>query len=415
VGPMKAYPLSDFDKVPSRKESMSKKLQVKELPSIEAVKAEARWTIDMTELFEKEQADVEDRSGAMSRMAYSGAELGWNDEQILAALYDMDGRWKKYTARRPETRDNIMLNFVNRAREKYGYSDFDVDLSKWLGSPNIPVEDEESGAEPLVWGFKSFVEAEFKIDWLFEGLMAKGGIGLITGYPGTGKTQFAIQLCAYAALGYDRFLKWDAVGGSKKALFLSLEMSKPPLNLFMSTIAGSYPDLDTLERNFKIDPFGKPLPLDTKEGQAYLNNMLERTMPDLLVIDSLQRSISKEMTDELAAKNLMHYLAMVRDKYKCAVVMIHHNRKKSAEAKKTEITQLSDVYGSIFFTADVDFVISLDKLNPDMLGVHTVKNRLGREPMPFEIWRDDKLHFSAEFENVTENFPQREKGGTLDV
>jgi archaellum biogenesis ATPase FlaH len=419
VGSVKAYSLTDFDSIPSAKELVADQVDLNALPTTERVRAEASWTPDMMELFERSREQVEDRSSAMSRMAYSGAEQGWTDEQIAAVLYDLDDRWGKYIARRKETRDNIVLNFINRARAKYGYGfkDIEIDLSKLLRDPSVKTVDGtiDKGSQ-LIFGFQEFVEADFHIDWMFEGLLAQGGIGLITASPGTGKTQLALQLGAYQALGHDRFLKWDNKVGTRKVLFLSLEMSKPPLNLFMSTIGQSYPDKTTLNRNFQVLPFGKPLPLDTEKGQAFLNTVMDETQPDLLIIDSLQRSISKEMTDELAAKNLMHYLAVMREKYRCAVVMIHHNRKKSAEAKKSDISTLDDVYGSVFFTADVDFILSMNKHGDEgNISLHTVKNRLGRETAPFEILRDEFLHFSSEFENVGMNIPTQKLGGTLDV
>lgn len=416
---MKSYSLDDFLSVPSRKESVKSKINLAALPEIDSVRAEAKWTTDMVELFDREYNPDDpgdlDRSSAMARLAYSGAELGWSDEQIMAMLYDLDSRWQKYTARRKETRDNIILNFVNRAREKFGYTMVtDIDLSRFLRDTEAPVVDaEKSGLDRLVWGFQDFVEAEFHVDWMLDGLLPVGGMGFVTGFPGVGKTQFATQVGAYLGLGYDKFLKWDNVLGTRKVLFLSLEMAKNPFHLFMANIGQSYDDKQTLNRNMRLAPLGRPIPFDTKDGQAFLNNLLEEQMPDLLIIDSLQRSISKEMTDELAAKNLMHYLALVREKYKCAVLMIHHNRKKSAEAKTKQISDISDVYGSVFYTADSDFVLSLDKVSQDVVMVHTIKNRLGVEPEPFQVIRDEHLHFSMEFAGIENNF--REGGSKLDV
>lgn len=423
---MTGYSLSDFDGVPSAKELVADKVNLAALPTIEKVKAEARWTTSMVELFERDQAyfaefedgKKRDRSAAMARLAYSGAEMGWTDEQIAAVLYDADDRWGKYTARRTETRNNILLNFVNRAREKHGYTQIETSsiLKNLMKDPAAPVE---AGQEPMIWGFKEFVEADIHVDWMLEGLLAKEGIGLIVATPGVGKTQFTIGMAAQLALGYDSFLKWPNLVGSRKVLFLSLEMGKAPLHHFMVTIAGGYQDLNTLDRNLKVFPFGRPVPFDTPQGQAFLDSVLEEVMPDLIVIDSLQRSISKEMTDELAAKNLMHYLAVTRAKYRCAVVMVHHNRKKpnEAAAKKASADQ-SDVYGSVFFSADVDFILSLTKLNDSLLRVDTLKNRLGREEQSFEIARDQYLGFTMNFGNLQKQFgtqDDNDRRTTLDV
>lgn len=418
---MRTLSLSDFDGVPKAKDRVADSIDIGDLPSIEQVRREARWSADMTDLFDKPASEVEDRSAGLARMAYSAAEMGWSDEQIAAMLYDLDGRWKKYTARKATTRDNILLNLINRAREKIGYQSatVDIDLSRFRKQQeDIPVVTDEE-RPPLIYGFQDFVDASFPINWLIEGLLPQAGMMFVTGFPGTGKTQLASQIGAYVALGYESILKWDIVGGKKKVVFLSLEMGPAPFHLFMETIGKSYDEKKALNANFRLMPLGEAIPLDTAPGQAFLDDWLEREKPDLLIIDSLQLAISKEMTDELAAKNLMHYLALVRKKHNCAVLMIHHNRKKSAEAKQKDITQLSDMYGSIFFAANADAVLSLDKLNEEgLLSMHILKNRLGREHAPFEIVRDEHLHFSTDLDSIlSTNIPVRGPGGgsALDV
>jgi hypothetical protein len=194
------------------------------------------------------------------------------------------------------------------------------------------------------------------------------------------------------------------VGGMKKVLFLSLEMGAAPLNHFMGTIAKGYGDMRTLNRNFLVAPFGTPMPLDTPEGQVFLDTLMNDHMPDVLVIDSLQKISSKELTDEQAVKTLVHYLSTVRSKYNCSMLVIHHNRKKPNDGQKKGV-ELSDVYGSTYITTDVDFVLSLRTEEKDVLQVDTLKNRLGPVLDPFLITRNaDTLGFSTDLDNIREQF-----------
>jgi KaiC/GvpD/RAD55 family RecA-like ATPase len=419
---MKSYSLDDFARVPSAKEIVTDKVDLGSLPAVSDVQAQARWTAPMLELFgqPKEYFDPapdgakQDRSAALMNLAHSGAELGWEDSQIAAVLYDADERWGKYLHRRD--RDKRLIDFVNRARAKHGYSGpVQIDLSRFMKEADTV--DPEKSNEPLVFGFNDFVEADYPIDWTFEHLLAQGGLGLLTGFPGTGKTQLAISLAAHAALGRDKWLKWENSGGSKKVLFLSLEMGKAPLNLFMKTIATGYSDLRTLNRNLLVAPFGESLPLDIPAGQAFLNNLLDEYMPDIVVIDSLQTVISKEMTDELAVKDFFKYLKIVRQKYKCSMVIVHHNRKKSNNAQQKHDVEQSDIYGSTFIVAEVDFVVSIRKQDPSndsLLAIDMLKNRLGKTIPPFDVYRDKTLGFSIDFENLMENFG-KEHVRTMDV
>jgi predicted ATP-dependent serine protease len=327
--------------------------------------------------------------------------MGWADEQIATVLYDADDRWGKYKFRRD--RERRITDFINRARQKHGYNSLEnVDLTRMIQSANqtAPV----MGESKLIYGYQDFVDAEFKIEWILSGLLAQGGFGLITGYPGTGKTQFSIALGAHMALGNKKFLTWDNVAGKKKVLFLSLEMSAAPLNLFMGTIGKAYDDKNTLNRNFLVAPFGTPINLDTPEGQIFFDQIMNDHMPDILVIDSLQKISSKELTDEQAVKNLIHYLSVVRAKYSCAMLMIHHNRKKPNDGQKKGV-ELSDVYGSTYITTDVDFVVSLKTVEGNLLQVDTLKNRLGPTFDAFTITRNpDNLSFSTDLGNIFNQF-----------
>lgn len=412
---MRTYELSAFGHITSAKALVSTKILDEPIPDIEEVKTLAKWTEDMLTLFNRTAEQVMsidsdgtkafDRSSGMARMAYYGAEQGWSDAQIMAALIDIDNRWGKYKNRRDrETR--YLIPLVNRARQKHGYSGSLTDLAmSALLREQQPVDGGQ--ANQMVWGFDDFVNAEFKIDWMLEDLFAVGGFGLLVAHPGVGKTTLAIQMGAQLALGHDSFLKWTNSGGSKKVLFLSLEMGKPPLNHFLSLIANSYQDRRTLNRNFLVAPFGMPIPLDQPEGQQFLSNLLDEYMPDVLIIDSLQKVSSKELTDEQAVKNLIHYLATIRKKYGTSMLVIHHNRKKPNDAQKKSV-ELSDVYGSTYISTDADFVMNLHASITDRVVVTMVKNRLGPTPDPFEIHRDKNLTFSTDFEHIYDQFTARE-------
>jgi predicted ATP-dependent serine protease len=400
------YSIEDFAQVPSARKIVSTDLLLGDLPSLEDVRTLAKWTPEIMEKFGRDATYFQgppkrDRSAAMSELAHLGAEMGWTDAQIGTVLYDADDRWGKYKNRRD--RERRVTDFVNRARQKHGYNSLEnVDLTKMINSANqtAPV----MGESKLIYGYQDFVEADFKIEWILSGLLAQGGFGLITGYPGTGKTQFSIALAAHMALGEKKFLTWDNVAGKKKVMFLSLEMSAAPLNHFMATIGQAYPDKNILNRNFLVAPFGTPINLDSPEGQIFFDQIMNDYMPDIVVIDSLQKISSKELTDEQAVKNLIHYLSVVRSKYSCSMLMIHHNRKKANDGQKKGV-ELSDVYGSTYITTDVDFVVSLKTIEGNLLQVDTLKNRLGPTFEPFNITRNpENLSFTTDMGNIFNQF-----------
>jgi hypothetical protein len=407
------YSLDDFAAVKSTKTYIRSDLDVDTLPSIDDVEKLAHWTKDMADLFEVDRETAKgpefDRSGALQRMAYEGAEQQWENEQILAVLLHLDDRWQKYSTRRDRL-SRYLIPMVDRARSKLGYDGLDYDLQGITGGRTEVVEDDHDD----IWGFDDFTKADFPIDWQLDGLLAHEGIGLVVGYPGTGKTQFTLGMSCHLALGQEGFLRWTNVGGKRrKVLFMSLEMGRSPLHHFVTQIGKGYDDPRTLNKNLLLAPLGVPIALDKKEGVAYLSNLLETYQPDVVVFDSLQRMLSKELTDEVTVKTLFDTLALVRQKYECSMVIVHHHRKKSNDGQKKNGVELSDVFGSVYITASVDFVLSLRKVDDqsDLLKVETLKNRLARETSSFEIMRDENLAFTEEFETLMKGFRDEEETG----
>lgn len=393
---MKTYDLTAFDRIEPVEAQVQKTLTMAELPAMGEVRSLATWSREMVEKFDRDKAWYDgppkrDRSQGMAEFAYLAAEHRWSDEQIYAALLDLDDRIGKYVGRRD--REKRLIDFINRARTKVGYDPQQISAVDLLQAMS---QTKDNGR--FVWDLDDFLAADFKIEWLLDGLHERGGFGMVTGFPGVGKTQFALALGMHMAAGAKRFLEWDNVAEPQKVMFLSLEMGKAPLHLFLSTIAKGYTGKRPKRGMFQTMPLGAGLPLDQKDGQAFLEQQLVEHMPDIVIIDSLQKIVSKELTDEIAVKELVEFLRAVRMKHGCSMVVVHHNRKKSNDAQKRQGVELSDVYGSIYLTAEVDWVLSLrtEGESKSTLLVDSLKNRLGVTKDQFTIRRNEFLGFDLD-------------------
>lgn len=409
---MTTYSLSDFGHLTSPKQLISTTILAAELPSIDDVKTDARWDGIQKKVFgrtpEDFASDGRDRSRSLANLAYHGAELGWSDEQIYVVIADADERWGKYVGR--HNQEKILLELVNQARQKHGYGPAkEFDVSKLLDAP-LQAEEERVGDDLGVMSIRDLNSRTLELEWLLEGLLHTRGLGLLTGRQGTGKTQLMLQLGACLATGQEKFLHWKLPSnGAKKVLFVSLEMGQYILKTFTDPLEKNYPQPDLI-KNFLQLPLGQPLPLDTKEGQEYFDAVLERHKPDLVMIDSLETTASAELTDEAVVKQLMNYLSGARDRYACAIVLVHHHRKRSNDfASQKRPNSLYDVYGSNYITAKVDFILDADKWRNDKgdqpdknrLTLIDLKNRLAAEmPHPVEILRDPTLHFTLYNEDL---------------
>lgn len=397
---MKLYSLDDFAAIPKPEQYVSSAIAFGDLPTMEETKRRAKWDSDLLEIFDDDPTKKKfDRSMAMTHFAYSAAENGWSDEQMLVALRDIDDRWKKYV-NRTDRDSRFLVPMIDRARKKVGYDVPDIDIKSLLsGRSAANMQDRIK-----VYGANEFAEADFHVDWLLENLLPENGLGLITGYPGVGKTQLAIQMGCHLALGRDSMLRWPNKSGKNKVLFLSLEMGPNGLHMIWNKIMDGYDDdRQLLDRNFKVYPIGEPVPLDSEAGQRFVNELMEEWKPDILILDSLQKIISKEATDESSAKALMHFLSTLKSRYGCSILLVHHNRKRPNDANKHVVSQ-SDVFGSVFIAAEVDFILNLDKKEKGTVDIRILKSRYGPDDTHFIASRDEHLQLHDDLKNLEDNF-----------
>lgn len=396
--PSQAFRLSEFGEpvslgslvsVPSAKSVVADNLSKPEnIPNWQDVVALHQWPEAMWSLFNTKKENITDRSGALFRLAALAAESDFNDGSIYAIIDRADQKWEKYTARRD--RDRHLIDIINRVRLKVSTT-----ATQYENLLSMFDLDDDAATTKPYYGFKSFIESEFKIEWLIDGLLSKNGMGMFSAAAGTGKTQMTMQLGASVALGRD-FLKWKNAGTPKKVAFFSLEMGKEALNLFLSTMGPAYSkeDLALLEENLIIVPTGNEVHMDKVGGQNYFNKMLADIQPDLIIVDSLQASTSKALTDEVAVKELSAFIGLLRRAHNCAVILIHHNRKADKDNPNATPT-MDDILGHSLIVAPLDFALAL-KLRPytNVVMVANVKNRLAKQIAPFDTFRRPTLTFS---------------------
>lgn len=385
------YSRTRFDFLKAAKQLVSETLSIDSTVPVEDILANYPWDKDTYALFTAPTQPDGYRSTALMQIGYFGAEQGMKDEEIFSLLVDADNRWGKFVKR--SDRVKRLSDIVNRARQKHPVATTSDTFAGLLGTATT---DKIEVDVRYVYGFEDFLNSEFKVDWKVDQLIAQTGIGLITSAPGVGKTQISIQFGIHMALGKE-FLRWKPLGRSKVG-YLSLEMGKASSKLFIDTISKSYSpeEIQILQRNFQIAPLGESIPLDRPEGKKFLESLIEQHKWDMVIIDSLGKLTGGELSDDTTMRRFFDYLAKVRNKFDCAFLIIHHNRKGTSDNKKPR--NLEDVFGSQYITSETDFVLSLWRENGrgNTIEVRELKNRLAPQREPFEIERIEHLAFSYE-------------------
>lgn len=393
----RVFDLEAFDGIPTPAEHLRDELALADLPSVDEVLGLAKWDKEMLALFHKSKEEMSgpthDRSGALQRLAYFGAENQWTDEQIMTVLIDADDRWEKYKGRL--TRDRILSELINRARAKHGYEV--TTFEGLLKSITVSNDGEEPEEDEAIFSITSLATLPGIDSWEVKDMMIPTGLGLITGRPGVGKTQLAFQMASDLAVGRQEFVDWE-LPGPKKVLFLSLEMGAHQLGHIAKPLRARYPE-KLLDQNLIVHAKGDPLPLDQEAGQAYFLQLIDRYKPDVVFIDSLSLAAAGDLSNDRDMKTMFDFLKVARNALGFSLVIVHHHRKKAndAQSKKTPNTQ-SDIYGSYIITAAIDFALDLEELGDDRengeLTLSMLKNRFAPPILPFKVARSEKLHFS---------------------
>lgn len=412
-----SYQLDSFRSIPAAIQLVDSSVDTENLPAVERIIAKYPWDEQHFSLF-MGVVDEGQRSHALMRIGYFCAEKGMTDTEMYAILDNADQRWKKFVGR--NDRHRRLLDIVNRARLKHPVGDNELNFRGLLGDSS------GTTGSTLVYNFGDFLNSELQVEWAIEGLLEKGGFGLVAAMPGVGKTQFSMQLAISAALGIP-FLGWN-IPNKQRVLFLSLEMSHVSLKYITEIIAKGYTEeeLDQIHENVLIAPIGEAISLDRPEGIRFLESLVESYSPDGIVIDSMGKLSSKEISNDAVIKVLNNQYIRLRKKFGCWLWFIHHNRKENGDNKKP--VSLADIYGNQYITAEMTSCLILwkekekDSKGDRLVSCIPVKQRLSRERTPFIMERTAELKFierantvATEFlANLTESFKEDDSKSPFD-
>ena len=171
----------------------------------------------------------------------------------------------------------------------------------------------------------SDVEAT-KTDWLWKPYIPKGKITLMTADPGTGKTYFCLYLCAQVSTGRPFYGEETPYKEPQKAVYQTAEDG------IADTIK---PRLIPMNPNFKniftIDESKKGLSFADEEDKR-IENALKTYRPALMVFDPLQAYLGADVDMHRAneVRPVLSRLAILAEKYNCAILLIMHNSKMSS-------------------------------------------------------------------------------------
>lgn len=245
------------------------------------------------------------------------------------------------------------------------------------------------------------------------GIFPRKFFSVIASAPGVGKSWFVLRMLMELSAGGQIFNELSLNEPQRKVLCfcgengfdMYIQRAKKlvgiPFNM-MNTAIYSARETFMQEDNFMID--------DTR-GKRNIHEIMQLEKPDIVFFDTL---ISFHTSDESSMRDMTviyDFLGKLAEYYNCAVVVIHHLRKRKSR-DSTKISQ-DDLIGSSALTRLAALVISLIRIKNNTIMVRCLKSwyKYFQEfSFRLEDTEDEKIKFHTDF--TTEfglNLPERLK------
>lgn len=315
--------------------------------NLEEVKLKYKWPKDAVDLFSKTVPQGK-RSSALTKLGFYCLEMGMTNEETFAVLWDAAKRWKKFE------------NHTNPARQiisdiEYCHTQLNLRRAK------------DSFDDTVVFfqKAKDFVQADYKVEWIFQDFMQHIPLAVIGSLPGVGKSTMAMRLGAHLCLG-TKFLKWENKSKRKYNVgFVSLEMDPRECLQYVKEIYDlglSAEEKVEFGERFHIFPLGYDLPLDSPEWQRKVLDKVDENEIDFLIIDSISAATT---SSEGSVDKLFQWIRKdLRAEREIGVLLIHHFRKTVNGEGKEKKPTISDLYGGL----------SVSRLATSAWGLHECDN-----------------------------------------
>jgi hypothetical protein len=224
------------------------------------------------------------------------------------------------------------------------------------------------------------------VEWLWPNWIPRGMLSLLGAIPGAGKSFLALDLARRIIAG-DTFPDGAPVR-TPGANVIYVDAEQVPQLINERAVAWEMDRarlfLMPPEPNDMID-FSRP------EYQDRLTEMLYALQPALVVIDSLSSISSKGENNVEDVRGLLGFLSSVALDHNCALLLIHHLRKRGP-LPLVDVLTIDDFRGSSHIIAMARSVLGLSVIQigpePDRNGprrLEIVKTNLARYPQPIGV------------------------------
>lgn len=249
------------------------------------------------------------------------------------------------------------------------FNDIGIDATRDLLKHLIPKTDIK---KPFLVTIEQLLTDIKPINWLMKGVIERGSIGIMFGESGAGKSLFALDWVCCLANGTD----WNGfkVREPKKVVYVCGEGGRG----IASRVQAIKQKYNTRIKNNAYFSTKSVDLLSAKSVKQITDSVTEfDIVPDLLVFDTLHKSMTGDENSSKDIAILFAAIAELQDLYGCAVLIVHHSG--LADKMRTR--------GSSSIKAGVDFEYCITKNNDFELSITCTKMKDYKkmQPMKFVI------------------------------
>jgi RecA-family ATPase len=232
-------------------------------------------------------------------------------------------------------------------------------------------------------------EVEEPMEWIVDGLIARGSKTLLVGAPKAGKTFMALYLSLAAATG-SRFLDKETPSKGCKVLYVNFELGRRAWHNRIRQVAKGM-DIEKIEGardhfdQFKSLTILGYFPLDkSEEAVSRLDREIGRYKPQVLVLDPKRNCYGGKEKSSEDTLEWCHQIDNLMVKHGLAVLVVHHTTKNEYR----DIVNRAAGSNALAGWADIITALRRDR---EQVIMETV-TRFEEEPPPLRLVLKDGRH-----------------------
>lgn len=225
-------------------------------------------------------------------------------------------------------------------------------------------------------------------DYLIDKILWRNQIVILLAKEKVGKSILSLQMACSLTCG-EQFLNEFDVARPMKVLYVQAEGDRyETINRLKSMISDQ--QVQWTADNF-YHWFPPALSLDREEGyQEFVDKVDEiGIFPDVIFIDPLYLAMEGDLSDNKAARMFIRHCRMIQEKYKCAVIINHHEHRPIKEKQSGWNIQEGDnsIMGSFAWKAFASHVIRIElhKDKTRTMSCHTQRNGQVEETLKMDL------------------------------